>query len=456
MKDNNETDCMRVEIERLKVENEKLREAAESVAKANANAAELMVEMEEMRERLNTIVEATSAKFGKTFFQTLVEQLAKVFNASYVVIGEVISQDPREVRSVATWWKGKSIDNLEYETCGTPCEGVLDDDYCFFPTDVKSRFPKDTMLSELSIESYLGTSIYDLDKNRCGLIAIMDEKPMVEDLELHTILKVFARRVGMELDRIKLIESLHKSKKLAEDANRSKSIFLSSMSHELRTPMNSILGFAQLLESDQDETFSETKRGYVEQILKSGDHLLELIDEVLNLSGIESGKVQISMKEIGIDTAIKEVITTVKPIAQMNNITINYLTKCDEQYIRADRTRFKQILINLLSNAIKYNYYGGSVSICIEFPMDKMLRVNIEDTGPGIAKEKHDALFEPFNRLGAESLNIEGTGVGLTITKKLVEMMEGSIGVESEVGKGTKFYVDFKKIESPKRITGKK
>ncbi len=237
-------------------------------------------------------------------------------------------------------------------------------------------------------------------------------------------------------------------------ANKAKSIFLSSMSHELRTPLNSVLGFAQLLDSDPVDPLSDSQKEQVTYILKSSHYLLDLINEVLDLSGIESGKIQISSESINVDSVIDDAITTVGQSAQENSITINYPTKCSDQYIWADNTRLNQILINLLTNAIKYNKVGGSVTIWTESPTDKMLRINIKDTGPGIAKEKYDALFEPFNRLGAESLNIEGTGVGLTISKRLVEMMGGGIGVESEVGKGTKFYVDFKKPESPVLITG--
>ncbi len=239
-------------------------------------------------------------------------------------------------------------------------------------------------------------------------------------------------------------------------ANKAKSVFLSSMSHELRTPLNSILGFAQLIVSDTVKPLSESQKENMKQILKSGNHLLELINEVLDLSGIESGKVQISLEDIEIDTALHDVIDTLEPMLEESSIKINYPTKCSGQFIKVDRTRLNQVLTNLLSNAIKYNNEGGLVSIWIESPSDKMLRINIEDTGLGIAKENHDSLFEPFNRLGAESLNIEGTGVGLTITKRLVEMMGGSIGVESEVGKGTKFYVDFIKGESPELIPNKK
>ncbi len=271
---------------------------------------------------------------------------------------------------------------------------------------------------------------------------------LVQDLELSK--KDLEQRV---IERTKELKS---AKDLAEKANEAKSIFLSSMSHELRTPMNSVLGFAQLMDNDIVEPLSESQKENINHILKSGNHLLELINEVLDFAGIESGNVQLSLERIEINTVINEVITTVGPIAEENSITIINKTKSDVQHIMADNTRLRQVLINLLSNAIKYNNDGGSVSIWIESSTDKILRVNVEDTGNGIAKEDMKFLFEPFNRLGAESLNIEGTGVGLTITKRLVEMMGGRIGVESDVGKGAKFYADFNKAEFPVLITDKK
>lgn len=213
--------------------------------------------------------------------------------------------------------------------------------------------------------------------------------------------------------------------------------------------MNSILGFAQLLESDPTGPLTGSQKENVEQILNSGNHLLELINEVLDLSRIESGKLQISIETIELDQVIEEALTTIEPMVQRYNIKINKKVECDNQYVRADLTRLKQVVINLLSNAIKYNKEYGSVIISCEYPASDTIRLNIEDTGFGISREKLESLFEPFNRLGAETLNIEGTGIGLTITKRLVELMDGSIGVKSKIGEGTKFYVDLKKAEAP-------
>ena len=232
-------------------------------------------------------------------------------------------------------------------------------------------------------------------------------------------------------------------------ATEAKSAFLSSMSHELRTPMNSILGFAQLLMTNQKEPLAESQKERVQHILDAGDHLLELINEVLDLSSIESGKLPISPDIVNVGVVIDEAITAVVPMAQQFNIKINNKTNRCDHYIVAHRTRVKQVVANLLTNAIKYNHTGGSVTISCESPNTYTLRINVEDTGLGISENDFDTLFEPFNRLGRESLNIEGTGVGLTITKALVEYMGGSIGIESKEGKGSKFFVTFNKAKAP-------
>lgn len=254
------------------------------------------------------------------------------------------------------------------------------------------------------------------------------------------------------LDEVKQGEAeLKKARDAALRANEAKSLFLSSMSHELRTPMNSILGFTQLLQSDTKEALSETQKENIGHISRSGNHLLNLINDVLDLSRIDAGKLMISPENVCIDSVVAEVIAIVESPhtqeARVKNITINDRTKQSGVFISADRTRLKQVITNLLSNAVKYNKTGGTVNISYEFLDDDMVRLVIEDSGPGIAKKSLKYLFEPFDRLGKETSNIEGTGIGLTITKRLVELMGGDIGVESVVGKGSKFYIDFKQVK---------
>ena len=234
------------------------------------------------------------------------------------------------------------------------------------------------------------------------------------------------------------------AKEEAESANRAKSEFLSRMSHELRTPMNAILGFAQLMESDSDDPLSENHRASNDQILKAGWHLLDLINEVLDLSKIESGKLDFSMETVNAAQVIAECLELVKGQAKQFEVTIEHQAG-DHLDILADRTRFKQVYLNLLTNAIKYNRRGGKVVLSSALTQSgNGIKFIVEDTGNGITDEQLTHLFEPFNRLGAEDTAIEGTGIGLVIARRLVEIMGGDIGVESTPGQGTKFFFTMK------------
>ncbi len=236
-------------------------------------------------------------------------------------------------------------------------------------------------------------------------------------------------------------QALLAAREEAERANKAKAVFLSSMSHELRTPMNSILGFAQLLDIDTDHPLSNSQSGYIEKILASGDHLLALINDVLDFSRIESGGFELSIETVNACMVIGEAIDMTGVIAKKAGIRIITEIPEDRFYVRADRTRMRQILLNIITNAIKYNCENGEVRIsCYE--SNGMFCFKVADTGPGIPGEKLAKLFVPFDRLGAESSNIEGSGIGLAISKRLAEMMNGNIMVESHVGKGSVFYLE--------------
>ncbi|MEO7113229.1 MAG: PAS domain S-box protein [Polyangiaceae bacterium] len=238
-------------------------------------------------------------------------------------------------------------------------------------------------------------------------------------------------------------EELRQARRAAEAGSAAKSEFLSSMSHELRTPLNAILGFAQLLQRDKKEPLSGRHRERVDHILRGGEHLLRLIDDILDLSRIEAGQVAISPEPVSAPEVLREVKATLEPTATRAGIQIELApVPANVPMIAADRTRYAQILMNFGSNAIKYNRAGGSVTFKLLILNPKCIRVSIIDTGMGIPLDKQDKLFQPFQRAGQETGSIEGTGIGLTISKRLAELMSGSVGFKSKSMEGSEFWID--------------
>lgn len=248
---------------------------------------------------------------------------------------------------------------------------------------------------------------------------------------------------------VRLSEELRQARVAAETSNGAKSEFLSSMSHELRTPLNAILGFAELLQRDKKESLSPRQQERVAHILKGGGHLLRLIDDILDLSHIEAGGVSISTEPVSVRELLDEVTETLEPMAERQGISVKVEGLPRETpAVLADRTRFAQILMNFGSNAIKYNRARGTVLFSLSTPRPGFVRVAVRDTGLGIPADKQDKLFQPFQRAGQELGSIEGTGIGLVITRRLARLMNGDVGFWSVPGTGSEFWIDLPSHES--------
>ena len=280
------------------------------------------------------------------------------------------------------------------------------------------------------------TTFYDRNRKLQGVFAAA--RDVTERNRLYQALE----EKNVELDNARL---------LAEKANLAKSDFLSSMSHELRSPLNAILGFAQLMETSLPSP-TQIQGENIAQILKAGWHLLKLINEILDLAVIESGKVSLSPESISLSEVMAECHSMMEPEAQLNNIRMTFPMIGKPIYVKADRTRFKQIIINLLSNAIKYNKENGTVVIDCAVSTPGRIRISVTDSGVGITPDKLSQLFQPFNRLGQENSSVSGTGIGLVVTKRLAELMDAVLGVESTVGVGSVFWCDLVIAQAPQLI----
>ncbi|MHA7809518.1 MAG: PAS domain-containing protein [Marinobacter adhaerens] len=265
------------------------------------------------------------------------------------------------------------------------------------------------------------------------------------DTSIIEFLRPFMATYGVIINSQRLLDmeevnrkTLIKAKQRADQANRAKSEFLSNMSHELRTPLNAIQGFGQLLESDPN--LNEDQQDNVNELLSASEHLLALINEVLDLARIESGKLELSLENVPVSSVIHEAMTLIKHSAEKRGLTIT-VGNIEHFHATADWTRLKQALLNLLSNAVKYNRENGTICIEAEYFEESWIDVRVSDSGNGIPESRIPELFKPFNRLGAELSHIEGTGIGLSLTRQLVELMGGSIGVTSTVGQGSTFWI---------------
>jgi len=287
-----------------------------------------------------------------------------------------------------------------------------------------------------------------LEGESVGVFFVMRTEPPFSEKET-ALLKTFADQAVIAMENARLFDELQARTQQLAAADRAKSEFLSRMSHELRTPLNAIIGFTEIMELEPDTPVAQ--REWIQHVLKAGRHLLGLINEVLDIARIETGRLSLSLEPVRLDQLVHETLDLVRPLAARSEIRLEVARSeaWDDGWVRADRQRLQQVLLNLATNAVKYNRANGSVAIQLEQRDSEQLRLIVSDSGSGIPAEKLGRLFTPFDRLGAEQSSIEGNGLGLAISKRLVEAMDGRIGVESSEGKGSAFWFELPSALAP-------
>lgn len=408
---------------------------------------------------------------GNTLWQFLKEALKNLTQSEYGLIGEVIKRDGApalKIHAISDLsWNEPTRQLMQQLRDGEMLlsnpRSMLGQVFASGKTVLSNDMLKDPRGGALPeghpvLHRYLGVPIVDRGEV-IGMYAIANaaqdyDEALVEWLQPFNSTCALLINLYRQLnEQQRFTEELKVARDLAERSSKAKTDFLSSMSHELRTPLNAILGFAQLLGNGK-QPLNERQQRQVDQILRSGHHLLNLINEVLDLARIESGHTQVSLEPIKLQEVIDETLEIVNALATSQTISLKVeLDNTHSCFIEADYTRLKQILINLLSNAIKYNRPSGSVTLRCQLRESKV-HISVRDTGIGIAAEQIEMLFEPFNRLGAEHSSIEGTGVGLALTRKLARLMHTDIYVESTLGEGSVFYFELPlvSVQAPRSV----
>jgi signal transduction histidine kinase/CheY-like chemotaxis protein len=422
---------------------------------------------------LRRIEEGVAGKTGEAFFRQIVRDIAGALNAHAAFTSRLL---PGRRAGMLAFWRDDRFDEcLEYSLAGTPCEFVYNGQITCFARDIGAVFPVDRKwFEDLGVNSYLGIPVKGETGEVVGHLAVMDRPERDwRDADVD-ILRLFSLRMAVELERdrahraleeanqalqqmneqlrrevtqrIEMERELVAAKAAAESANQAKSVFISQMSHELRTPLNGILGYAQLLRRD-GAALTPQQRDGLQVIERSGDHLLNLVNDLLDLAKIEAGKLELRDEAVALHDVLDHVATLIRVRADKAGLAFTFnRAQSLPTHVRSDSRALRQVLLNLLGNAVKFTNPGGSVSLragsASRGAGRHALSFEVQDSGVGIAAEQLQRIFEPFHRIENAGRTAEGAGLGLAITRRLLGAMGGTIAVRSSLGEGSTFTVD--------------
>ena len=416
---------------------------------------------------LRALDESVAAHTGAEFFPQLVRTLARVLGAHCAFVSE-FDHAAYCAHVLAFYCNDAFADPFQYPLAGSPCECVLDGEIVAFQSRIAEKFPIEReALEKLGAESYLAIPLVDGAGKVHGHLAVIDSKVRDWNEADRGILRIFSTRAATEIERrnndrqlkamnealqkanaqlrrelamrLEMEEQLAGAKQVAESANHAKSTFLAHMSHELRTPLNGILGYAQLLR--RDTSLNDSHQESVAVIERSGEHLLTLINDLLDLAKIEAGRMELHVGLIDLPQLLDHVANLAGVRARQAGLSFDFSTADIPERVLSDERALRQVLLNLLGNAVKFTESGGVKFRATALPEGShcVLRCEIEDSGVGIAPGDLERLFEPFERSVQHRRRVEGTGLGLTITRRLLESMGGRLEVASSPGAGSVF-----------------